>query len=104
MDWTPLERALSAGDHGPLLSAIITRRRRFDSALVEPGPPAMLTNDGILLLYNGANRQSVGDQQLPEMAYLAGRPSSIQPIPRPSSAGRRRRSSASAPLTRSPDR
>lgn len=72
VDWTPLERALSAGDHGTLLSAIVPRRRRFDSALVEPGPPAMLTNDGILLLYNGANRQSVGDQQLPEMAYSGG--------------------------------
>jgi predicted GH43/DUF377 family glycosyl hydrolase len=28
----------------------------FDNALVEPGPPALLTKDGILLIYNGASR------------------------------------------------
>jgi predicted GH43/DUF377 family glycosyl hydrolase len=27
----------------------------FDSRLVEPGPPPIMTDDGILLLYNGAN-------------------------------------------------
>lgn len=27
----------------------------FDSRLVEPGPPPLMTEDGILLLYNGAN-------------------------------------------------
>ncbi|HEX4182143.1 MAG TPA: glycoside hydrolase family 130 protein, partial [Caulobacteraceae bacterium] len=29
------------------------RRRRFDSLLTEPGPPAVLTDDGIVLIYNG---------------------------------------------------
>jgi len=31
------------------------REGRFDSRLVEPGPPPILTERGILLLYNGAN-------------------------------------------------
>jgi predicted GH43/DUF377 family glycosyl hydrolase len=31
----------------------------FDSRLVEPGPPPLLTNDGILLLYNGADQDLV---------------------------------------------
>lgn len=30
----------------------------FDNALVEPGPPALLTENGILLFYNGASRDA----------------------------------------------
>lgn len=33
---------------------LMARRGRFDSVLVEPGPPAVLTDDGIVLVYNGA--------------------------------------------------
>ncbi len=39
------------------------REGYFDSKLVEPGPPPILTEEGILLIYNGANeklRYSVG--------------------------------------------
>jgi predicted GH43/DUF377 family glycosyl hydrolase len=72
VDWTPLERPAAAGQPARLFSALTPRRRRFDSALVEPGPPAMLSPQGILLLYNSANRQAVGDPALPEMAYSAG--------------------------------
>ncbi len=36
----------------PLLSP---RSGRFDSLLVEPGPPAVLTDEGIVLIYNGAH-------------------------------------------------
>ena len=36
----------------PVLSP---RPGRFDSRLVEPGPPPMLTDEGILLLYNSAD-------------------------------------------------
>ena len=42
--WTPLKE--------PVLKP---RKGKFDSRLVEPGPPPLLTNQGILLLYNGAN-------------------------------------------------
>jgi predicted GH43/DUF377 family glycosyl hydrolase len=36
----------------PLLS---TRPRHFDSRVAEPGPPPVMTPDGILLIYNGAD-------------------------------------------------
>lgn len=48
------------------------RPKKFDSDLVEPGPPAMLTDSGIVLLYNSRNTHSVGDSSLPEGAYAAG--------------------------------
>jgi predicted GH43/DUF377 family glycosyl hydrolase len=72
VEWTPLERSEAPGRPGVLASALIPRRQRFDSALVEPGPQAILTPRGILLLYNSANRQAIGDPALPEMAYSAG--------------------------------
>lgn len=42
----------------------------FDSDLVEPGPPAMLTERGILLIYNSRNMQD--DYELPKGTYAAG--------------------------------
>jgi len=35
------------------------RPGKFDSRVVEPGPPPMLTADGIVLIYNGADEQLV---------------------------------------------
>jgi predicted GH43/DUF377 family glycosyl hydrolase len=49
-----------------------TRRTRFDSLLAEPGPPAVLTRDGIVLIYNGANHPKVGDPAAPAFAYQPG--------------------------------
>ncbi len=34
----------------------IRRPDRFDALLVEPGPPAILGDEGIVLVYNGARR------------------------------------------------
>jgi predicted GH43/DUF377 family glycosyl hydrolase len=48
------------------------RKNHFDSRLVEPGPPAMLTKKGILLLYNSMNLQEGGFAGLPPSAYSAG--------------------------------
>ncbi|CAN5760775.1 glycoside hydrolase family 130 protein [soil metagenome] len=48
------------------------RRRRFDSMLTEPGPPAVLTKDGIILIYNGANNVKDGDPAAPPFAYQPG--------------------------------
>ena len=48
------------------------RKRRFDSDLVEPGPPAMLTDKGILLLYNSRNAPTLGDSSLRDGTYAAG--------------------------------
>src|SRR5262249_45755676 len=35
------------------------RRGRFDARVVEPGPPPVLTPEGILLVYNGADEALV---------------------------------------------
>jgi len=48
-----------------------TREGMFDSNLVESGPPAMLTANGIVLLYNSMNEVSFGDKRLPEGSYNA---------------------------------
>ena len=45
----------------------------FDSDLTECGPPAIITNKGILLFYNGKNATSDNaDQRLPEGTYSVG--------------------------------
>ncbi len=51
---------------------LVPRPGRFDSLLVEPGPPALLTDDGIVLIYNGANHPTRGDASLPPRAYQPG--------------------------------
>lgn len=47
------------------------RKGKFDSDLVEPGPPAMLTDKGIVLIYNSRNVPSIGDSTLAEGTYAA---------------------------------
>ena len=49
--WTPV-----LGPDDELLGLIYPREGHFDSELTECGPPALMTEDGILLLYNGKNR------------------------------------------------
>jgi len=51
---------------------LFPRRGRFDSLLVEPGPPALRTPHGILLLYNGSNHAERGDPSLPAFSYQPG--------------------------------
>jgi predicted GH43/DUF377 family glycosyl hydrolase len=48
------------------------RRGRFDSLLAEPGPPAILTEAGAVLIYNGANHPKTGDPATPAFAYQPG--------------------------------
>ena len=48
------------------------REKKFDSDLVEPGPPAMITDSAIWLIYNSRNVPSIGDSSLPEGTYAAG--------------------------------
>ncbi|MBO9659246.1 MAG: hypothetical protein J7527_10520, partial [Chitinophagaceae bacterium] len=48
------------------------RKGKFDSELVEPGPPALLTDAGILFLYNSKNSPSFGDKALADGTYAAG--------------------------------
>jgi predicted GH43/DUF377 family glycosyl hydrolase len=63
--WTPFEK------DGQLLPVFRPRKGKFDSNLVEPGPAAMLTDKGIVLIYNGRNVPSKGDTSLPEGTYAA---------------------------------
>ncbi|MCM5662964.1 glycoside hydrolase family 130 protein [Galbibacter mesophilus] len=55
-----------------LTTALTPRLHNFDSKLVEPGPPAIITDEGILLIYNGANNAKTGDPKYPENAYSGG--------------------------------
>ena len=54
-----------------LVKVFSPRKGKFDSDLVEPGPPAMLTDSGIVLIYNSRNVRSKGDSSLPEGTYAA---------------------------------
>jgi beta-1,2-mannosidase len=65
--WTPLEDADSNA-----ITVLGPRPGYFDSWLVEPGPPALLTEQGIVLLYNAGNSASHGDARLPDRMYSAG--------------------------------
>ncbi len=64
--WTPLE------ENGQLKSVLKPRKGYFDSRLVESGPYALLTEHGILLIYNGMNLDDGGDPAIDKGAYCAG--------------------------------
>lgn len=66
----PLRR--NASEIAGFRIVLAPREHKFDSDLVEPGPPAMLTDSAILLVYNSRNTRSTGDTSLPEGAYTAG--------------------------------
>ena len=56
----------------PTLKIVLpTRRGKFDSDLVESGPPAMITDQGIRLIYNSRNEPSFGDKSLAVGTYTA---------------------------------
>ena len=79
--WTPVE--IAAGETPPvplraqaqtmpnLKIVLPTRAGKFDSDLVESGPPAMLTDQGIRLIYNSRNVPAIGDKTLAEGTYTA---------------------------------
>ena len=73
INWTPLENAADGqGDGEKTLKIVLPAREgKFDSDLVEPGPPAMITEKGILLIYNSRNAVSKGDGALPDGTYTA---------------------------------
>lgn len=67
-DWDPL-----LDENGELLKLFSPRSGYFDSQLTECGPPAILTKDGIVLLYNGKNEPGEkGDTAYPANSYCAG--------------------------------
>lgn len=68
VDWEPLLE-----DTGELLHVFKPSLNEFDSHLTEPGPPAIYTENGILLLYNGKNLNGEGaTSKVPEGTYCGG--------------------------------
>jgi len=67
IDWTPL-----ADSDGKVLKVLSPRPGYFDSWLVEAGPPAIMTERGILLIYNAGNSGKFGQAGLPERIYTGG--------------------------------
>ena len=68
VNWEPM-----LDENGEFLKVITPRTGKFDSALTECGPPAVLTDKGILLLYNGKNKSGAeGDTLYTANSYCAG--------------------------------
>jgi beta-1,2-mannosidase len=67
VSWTPLE-----DENGRPLKVLSPRPGYFDSWLVEAGPPAILTERGIVMLYNAGNSGRHGDPSLPQRVYTGG--------------------------------
>jgi len=69
IDWEPV-----LDDKGELAHFVETRPGYFDSALTECGPPAVLTDKGIILLYNGKNHneKEKADPRFTLGTYSAG--------------------------------
>lgn len=68
VDWTPLRNP----DGKPKVLAQ-PRRGSFDSLLTECGPPSVVTDKGIVLIYNGKNGDgTTGDPRFASGAYCAG--------------------------------
>ncbi len=65
--WSALEN-----EKGELQVLFGPRKKKFDSDLVEPGPPPLITDGGILFIYNGRNYGPDKDSSLPDATYAAG--------------------------------
>jgi inosine-uridine nucleoside N-ribohydrolase/predicted GH43/DUF377 family glycosyl hydrolase len=65
--WTPVEDAT-----GHPVELLRPRNGHFDSSFPEAGPPPVVTEAGIVLLYNGKNAASGGDPAMGANAYAAG--------------------------------
>lgn len=66
--WQVLENE----ENQEMISVLHPRPGYFDSRLVEPGPYALLREQGILLIYNGSNAANLNDASLPKFSYSAG--------------------------------
>jgi beta-1,2-mannosidase len=68
INWKPM-----VDERENLVNLISPRKGYFDSNLTECGPPAILTDKGIVLLYNGKNDKGAdGDPRFTPNSYCAG--------------------------------
>ncbi|APG61045.1 glycoside hydrolase family 130 protein [Christiangramia salexigens] len=67
INWEPVEDY-----EGNLMPVMNPRPGYFDSWLVEAGPPPILTEDGIVMLYNAGNSKNIGVQELGNRIYTGG--------------------------------
>jgi beta-1,2-mannosidase len=65
--WTPIEDS-----GGQPVEVLKPRPGHFDSSFPETGPPPLLTDKGIVVLYNGKNAETGGDPSMGPNAYAAG--------------------------------
>lgn len=79
IDWTPIpetdpdkKQFDSLRNYEAFKILFSPRKKKFDSELVEPGPPAIITNYGIVFIYNSKNSPTFGDNTLPDGVYAAG--------------------------------
>lgn len=66
--WTVAENEESK----KMITVLHPRMGYFDSRLVEPGPYALLNEEGVLLIYNGSNAANFNDTTMPKFTYSAG--------------------------------
>lgn len=67
INWKPVENR-----EGELKTVLSPREGYFDSWLVEAGPPALIRDDGILMIYNAGNAGDNGDPAIPDSVYTGG--------------------------------
>lgn len=67
INWTILENE----ENKKMISVLHPRAGYFDSRLVEPGPYALLQQQGVLLIYNSSNAANNNDTSLPKFTYSA---------------------------------
>ncbi|SMO82043.1 glycoside hydrolase family 130 protein [Fodinibius sediminis] len=67
VNWTPVEN-----ERGELKPVLAPREGYFDSWLVEAGPPALITDRGIVVVYNAGNDGKSGDPSIPDSVYTGG--------------------------------
>ncbi len=79
IDWTPVQEEDpekkqfdEKRNHEAFKIVFAPRKGMFDSDLVEPGPPAILTDKGIVFIYNSRNSEEYGDPSYAGGTYSAG--------------------------------
>ena len=68
LNWLPA----TDREKGDLIRVMHPRKGYFDSRLVQPGPFALKTEKGILLIYNGSNAANYRFDGFPKYTYAAG--------------------------------